>query len=157
MSIFKRIIGFSTLIFALFGVLVIALYLVGIEPSVMLTGSMNPKIPVGSVCFINKNYSYDKIKVNDIIAYTEPGQRVVHRVIAKENGGYKTKGDNNKRADIAVITTENYYGKYVFSIPYLGYISTGLQSRQGKFLVVGFVVFIVVLNFVLNRKENYNI
>lgn len=152
-KIARVIVSFLTLFFVFFSILVIIMSFVGIEPNIMLTGSMKPQIPVGSICFINKKYSYNNLKVNDIIVYTTPQYRVIHRIVRKTNEGYKTKGDNNKREDVAVITKDIYYGKYLFSIPYVGYIVTKLQNKYGKFLLVAFVIFLVAANYYLNRKE----
>ena len=52
-----------------------ALYMWGVKPFLMITGSMEPNIPVGSICFIDTNYDYEKIRVNDIIMYQTPKQK----------------------------------------------------------------------------------
>ncbi len=152
-NIFKKIVGFITILFVILSVLIILMPLIGIEPTVMLTGSMKPVIPVGSVCFVDKNYSYDKLKENDIIAYQTPKYIVIHRIIEKNDKGYRTKGDHNKKADVKTITKDIYYGKLVFAVPYLGYVATNLQNKYGKFLLIAFIVFVVVVNYYLNRKE----
>ena len=46
------------------GILFIFLYVIGIEPFVVESGSMEPSIHVGSLCFINKHYDYEKINEN---------------------------------------------------------------------------------------------
>lgn len=152
-KVFSKIMLVLTMFFVVLSVLVLLMPIFGIEPTVMLTGSMNPQIPVGSICFINKNHSFNDLKVNDIIVYKTPQYRVVHRIVRKTDEGYKTKGDNNKKEDVAVITKDIYYGKYIFSIPYIGYIATNLQNPFGKFFLIAIIVFVVVANYYLNRKE----
>ena len=149
----RVIVSFLTLFFVLSSILVIIMPFIGIEPTIMLTGSMKPQIPVGSICFINKNHSYNELKVNDIIVYETPQYRVVHRIVRKTDKGYKTKGDNNKKEDVALITKDIYYGKYIFSIPYVGYIASNLQNKYGKFFLIAFIIFVVAANYYLNRKE----
>ena len=60
-----------TLIIAIGG-LFLVLYFLGIVPYVVLSGSMEPTIKTGSLCFVNKNISIDKIKEKDIIVYDVP-------------------------------------------------------------------------------------
>ena len=68
---------------------------------------MEPSIHVGSLCFVNKHYKYEKIKENDIIAFKIPtGNKATHRVIRITEEGFETKGDANEAAD-GFITTKD--------------------------------------------------
>jgi signal peptidase len=80
---------------------VVALFIGG-HFSVIMTGSMEPTIPVGSIVTIKKvNPEY--VKVGDIITFKAGESTVMHRVIDKivENGSYyfRTKGDANEVPD----------------------------------------------------------
>ena len=71
------------------GIVFITLYIIGIEPFVVQSGSMEPKIETGSLCFINKLIKYEDIKQYDIIAFKLPtGVGVTHRVINISNEGF---------------------------------------------------------------------
>ena len=112
LKVIKAFINALMTIILIFGIAFIFLFLIGIEPSVVESGSMEPSIQVGSLCFVNKNYKYEKIKVNDVIAFTIPtGNKATHRVIKITNEGFETKGDSNENPDGFITTKESYYGK----------------------------------------------
>lgn len=121
------------------------LYGIGVKPYLMVTGSMDPTIPIGSICFINTNYSFQKLATQDIIMYQTPKQRVIHRIIEKKEDGYKTKGDANSKEDVKTITSDLYLGKYVFSIPKLGYFTSKIDGpiEKGIFLTCLIILFSV--------------
>lgn len=48
--------------------------------------------------------------------------RVVHRIIAVENGEYIVKGDHNEIADQCRLKKEQFLGKVIFVIPKIGYL-----------------------------------
>ena len=69
MKIVKGIINvFTTLIISVGGIFLI-LYAFGIIPYVVLSGSMEPTIKTGSLCFVNKHTDIENIKEKDIIAF----------------------------------------------------------------------------------------
>ena len=132
-------------IIIIIGILFIGLYIIGIEPSVVQSGSMEPQIETGSVCFINKLVKYDDIKENDIIAFKLPtGVGVTHRVIKITNEGFTTKGDNNETEDLIKTTKENYIGKNIFSIPKVGYAVKLIQTTRGK-IILGTIILVIFL------------
>ena len=104
MKILNRIITFVTTVFVIIACIVFAATAIckigNIEPRIVLSGSMEPKIHTGSICFINKKVPYDKIKTGDIIAFKAgKNTMVTHRVISVTNAGFETKGDANKVSD----------------------------------------------------------
>jgi signal peptidase len=120
-------------------------YFCGIQPFVVESGSMEPEIHVGSVCFVNTKVKYEDIKVNDIIAFkTKTGMRVTHRVIDILPEGFETKGDANASKDGPKITQEDYMGKTIFSIPKIGFAVKELQKPTGM-IIGGILVIIFVL------------
>lgn len=58
----------------------------------------------------------EEIKCGDVIVFRFPGKScaIVHRVISREKNGLKTQGDNNPKADDAIVAFENIIGKAVF-------------------------------------------
>lgn len=89
---------------------------------IVMSGSMEPEIKTGSLCFVNTKTEYSKIKENDIITYSIPDSYITHRVIEVTDQGLITKGDSNSSQDFGIITEENYYGKTAGHIPYAGYV-----------------------------------
>ena len=131
------------------GIVFITLYIIGIEPFVVQSGSMEPKIETGSLCFINKLTKFEDINQYDIIAFKLPtGVGVTHRVVEISNEGLITKGDNNDTNDLIITTKENYIGKNVFSIPKIGYVIKLIQTTRGK-IIFGTVIIVLFLAGIL--------
>ncbi len=153
MKIIKNIINvFTTLIIILGGAFLI-LYICGIVPYVVLSGSMEPTIKTGSLCFVNKKAKYNSIKEKDIIAYKlKDGTLVTHRVVNISKKGIQTKGDSNKDADSNPITKNSYVGKNVFWIPKLGYVVVAFQSTKGKIILITCIIFMLIFAFFFNEK-----
>jgi len=103
-------------------------FLLGFRGLAIVSNSMNPTINRGDLVFIDI-YNHEIIK-GDIIAFTYGDKIIVHRVyrIDEETFTILTKGDANQNIDPWIVTDENYVGKYVFSIPLLGYPSIFLSS-----------------------------
>jgi len=113
---------------------------------VVLSGSMEPALPVGSIVYITKQIGYDN---KDIITYkTESGMNVTHRItgieFSEEGTVYSTKGDANKSIDSSVIPYEKVMGKVFLTIPYLGKVINFLNSPKGflAFIVAPSTLFI---------------
>ena len=73
----------------------------------VITDSMTPKYPVGSVIYVEKAQPED-IKVDDVITFsigTDTSQVMTHRVVAidSENHTFTTKGDANKDVDVSPV------------------------------------------------------
>ena len=153
----KTINAISTIIIVV-GIAFVGLYLFGITPYVVLSGSMEPVIQTGSLCFINKHTKYEAIKEADIIAFrTKDGTLISHRVVQIDDTGITTKGDNNSTKD-GVTKKENYVGKNIFWIPKAGYLIVLIQTPKGK-IIFGTCVLVLFLSGLLlgeNSKEKKN-
>ena len=135
MKIVKAIVNVLTTIIIGVGGLILVLYLFGIVPYVVLSGSMEPTIDTGSLCFINKNAKYEDVKEKDIIAFKlSDGTLVTHRAIEITETGIVTKGDNNDGADSNQVKKDNFVGKNLFWIPKVGYAVKAFQSTKGKII-----------------------
>ena len=132
-------------------VLLIIMYLCGIPPYVVATGSMTPTIPEGSICFVNHNISYDSIVIGDIISFRiGEKKQVTHRVVRIDADGLVTQGDANKTEDTSKVVPNNYTGKTVWSVPKIGYIVEFMKSRTGKILAG--TVFLILFVSVIFKK-----
>lgn len=103
----------------------------GVEPMIVKSGSMEPAIATGSLTYINRRFPVERIQVGDIIAYqTGNGVEIMHRVVAIDRQAYsmRTKGDANDSNDLGVVSFDDYTGKEFLSIPYAGYIISGLHT-----------------------------
>lgn len=112
--------------------------LAGIRSMVVLSGSMEPTMHVGSVVYVMPQSTYSK---GDIISFTnDAGATVTHRIaeITKSNGTtvYQTKGDANKVQDSQSVSTKNVIGKMFISIPYVGFVIEWLKTPAGFLIAV---------------------
>ncbi|MDI6822441.1 MAG: signal peptidase I [Actinomycetota bacterium] len=114
----------------------------GYRPLVVLGGSMEPAIKVGSIAMV-KTISPSDVEIGDIITYktpTNPRTYTTHRVIkiSKRHGNlyFKTKGDANEDPDRWTITSADVLGKVTLTIPYFGYFIHFARTRLGFILLV---------------------
>lgn len=125
-------------------------WLVGWQVVVVLSGSMQPSLPLGSVVFVQPRGAAS-VEVGDILTYRlgsqggpGSGQRVVevtHRVVEVLHQGpdlyFRTQGDANKAPDPHLVPAENVVGTVWARIPYLGYVANGLRRPLVLLLLVG--------------------
>lgn len=137
-------------------VVVVALLLVGarlfgLQVYAVLSGSMEPTYHVGSVIYVEP-VDPSEIQVGDPITFVMNEELTVatHRVVRidAENSRFYTKGDANENPDAAPVHFNNLLGKPVFTIPYLGYISSYVQSPPGMYYAIAVGVLLLVLVFV---------
>ena len=130
-------------IVVLLAVALVGVRLVGLQPFVVLSGSMRPVYDVGSLIYV-KAVDYHDLKVGDDITYLLSENTVVtHRIIEvlvdeeePDTVRYFTQGDANDVADGTSVHYKNIIGKPVFSIPYLGYVSNYIQSPPGMYVAI---------------------
>ena len=153
MKVLRILIKVFIYTFVFFNITVLTLYFIGIQPTIITTGSMIPKLSIGTVCFVDKNYSFADLEVDDIIAYHVPRQKdVVHRIVEKVEDGYRTKGDSNENADTAIVDDTMYAGKCIFYIPYLGYLISIFQPVLGRILLIVLIIVLFSLDYILSFK-----
>ncbi len=158
MKIVKKIINVLTTLIIGVGALLLILYLFGIVPYVTLSGSMEPTVKTGSLCFINKKAKIENIKEKDIIAFKlKDGTLVTHRAIKITNSGFITKGDNNDDVDGNKVTKDNFIGKNLFSIPGIGYAVKAFQSTTGKIILITFAVLLFASGFLFGENKKKEI
>ena len=116
---------------------------------IVLTGSMEPEIEMGSFIIIKKCNNYN---IGDIVTYLEDDYFITHRIVEKDKEKLITKGDNNNEKDIE-ITNNKISGKVVFSSIIIGnFIRIYL-----KYIFIIFTLFIIFINIYWNFKERNNI
>jgi signal peptidase len=96
--------------------------------------SMEPLYHTGDLVISVRQPAY---AVGDVVSYQVPegqpgaGGRVIHRIVAVDNGVYSTLGDNNPDLDPWRFESGDVLGKAVFMIPSIGAIGTVLGSQAG--------------------------
>lgn len=121
----------------LMGILfVLICFLIGIKPYITLSGSMEPEIHTGSLCFVDTHVCYEQMEEGDVVAFeTTAGSLVTHRILSITPEGLETKGDANETSDGISVTEQNFCGKTLFSIPYAGYGIAALQKPWNKVII----------------------
>ena len=145
-NIFTTVIVVLVVIFA---VLLIGVRLFGVQVYSVISGSMEPEYPVGSLIYV-KEVDPSEIKVDDVITYVLPSETPsTHRVVRidKENQLFYTKGDANKIEDGAPVHFKNLIGTPVFKIPYLGYVAYYIQHPPGMYIAIAAGAVLLILVF----------
>lgn len=142
----------STLILIILLILAGILFLprlAGCQEFAVLSGSMEPTIPVGSlVC--DKKPDVSALKVGDIVTYQLSGDTLVtHRIIEIDDFSQNvtTQGDANNVADGSPVPYSNIIGVYAFHVPYLGYLSIYGKTPLGITGICVVLILIILLNF----------
>lgn len=125
--------------------------LMGFKEMAVLSGSMEPTIPVGSIVYVKPLDDPTQLEPGDICTYTlSDGETMVtHRVVSvdPETSTLITKGDANETEDGAVAFSQ-VYGETKFHLPYLGYIAMNIKTPTGIMVVCGVLVVVILLNFI---------
>lgn len=153
-NIWNWISGVLVGIVVLLAVALVGVRLIGLQPFVVLSGSMRPTYEVGSLIYV-KSVDYKDLKVGDPITYMISQDTVVtHRIIEvlvdeedPDTIRYFTQGDANDQPDGASVHYKNIIGKPVFSIPYLGYVSNYIQNPPGKYVAISGGAILILLVF----------
>lgn len=118
---------------------------------VILSGSMEPALPVGSVAIAQQQTAYS---VGDVITFKRPGEKIAtsHRIAdISKNGEFVTKGDANKSTDTGTVAPASITGKVFLTVPYIGYVVDFAKSPKG------FLSLIVIPATIIVYEELKNI
>ena len=131
-------------------------FIFGMKAAIILTGSMEPKIPTHSVVFVDTHTQVNEINVGDIIAFrVNDDTTVTHRVIEIDNNlnEFITKGDANETEDLAPVPFDNFMGKTELVIPYVGGIILELKGSKGIILLAGIIIFNLLLDYIIKTSS----
>lgn len=130
-------------------VLLIGPKLLGFQGYAVLSGSMEPDIPVGSIVY-DKEVEPETLKTGDVITYQlSDNTLVTHRIISIDENTEEiiTKGDANDVEDGAPVSYSKVVGKMSFSVPLIGYITIYGKTKLGIAAVCGVIVVLLLVNF----------
>lgn len=121
-----------------------------VQPTAVLSGSMEPAYSVGSLIFVDHNVSKEDIEVGKAITFKISDTTLVtHRVVEiNDKGEYVTKGDANESNDGDAVKFENVVGMPKFVIPYLGYIASYATTTSGMILLVTIILVLILFTFI---------
>lgn len=144
------------IVVALFAAIVLPLPF-GIKPSIVMTGSMEPTVPTGSIAWVDQNFDASDLTEGTIAIY-EPKQgiEVMHRIIAVDGDTYTFKGDNNASPDLASPTARNVEGIYLFHIPEVGKTFSWFMDNKVAVLLIlaGINLAVYVVSTLLVRRAD---
>lgn len=119
--------------------------LAGATPYTVLSGSMRPDLPPGTLVVV-RPVEPTEIEIGDVITYqlrSGDPEVVTHRVVTQgiDSDGdlvFRTQGDANDVPDEKWVQPVQIKGELWYSVPYLGYASdllTGHQRQTGIYVV----------------------
>lgn len=117
--------------------------------AVVLSGSMEPELPVGALLWIHKQETYSP---GDVVTFEENGSLVTHRLVSVTEGTAVTKGDANNAED-SPIDVSQIRGKVSAVWSGVGSVLLFLKSPVGILIILLFSCLIIFISKCFNRKE----
>lgn len=118
---------------------------------IIVTPSMKPTINPGDMILVKKT-DIDKLEKGDIITFNIDNIVATHRIEEIDGDSITTKGDNNNLEDTP-INKSDVIGRFVFSIPKIGYIISFAISPVGLVTMGSIIVFIFIYDFIFREKK----
>ena len=124
--------------------------LLGYKEMAVLSGSMEPTIPVGSLVYV-KPVEASELEAGDVCTYylSDGETFVTHRVMSIDADAQTlvTQGDANEDPD-GDIQFSQVYGRADFHLPYLGIVIQNIRTPVGIMSICGVVMLVILLNFI---------
>ena len=144
-----------------FAFLIAGIRIFGIQVFGVLTGSMEPTYPTGSLIYVKPVDAAD-LRVNDVITFSiSPNVIATHRIVEIVPDEthptivrYRTKGDANRDVDASLVSSSNIIGKAMFAIPQLGYIASYIQQAPGIYVAILVCGLMIAFVFYTDSLEN---
>lgn len=134
----------------------------GAHALTVLSGSMAPALPVGSVVVVRPTPA-EQIVPGNVITFTDhdpdsPATRIVtHRVVDVQQGPagltFGTRGDANNDVDARRTAAADVLGVQWYAVPWVGTIRDSLSSPVGLFYVAGILLLLVAAHLLLPRTQ----
>ncbi|HEY0187623.1 MAG TPA: signal peptidase I [Cellulomonas sp.] len=125
------------------------------RPLVVVSGSMEPTIPVGSL-IVGRTVPASEVQVGDVVTVPRRSgttDLVTHRVVEVRDSDAATgarelvlRGDANDTVDATTYTVTEVR-RHLVTVPNGGYLVRTLQSTRGTVVLAGVLVAAVVLTF----------
>ena len=112
----------------------------GLNPVVVLSGSMKPTLGVGDVAVL-RSVDPASVKEGDVITFRSSSGLITHRVVQVEQTDsgrlLHTKGDANNAIDPDPIKDTQVIAKMAYSIPKVGFLMNLANSTIGMIIFIG--------------------
>lgn len=121
----------------------------GLGSAVVLSGSMEPELPVGSLLLIHSEESYE---AGEIVTYQdEYGNIVTHRLVSLQNGEAVTRGDANNTDD-APFPASKILGKVTAVLPGVGSAILWLRTPLGICTILLILALLMIIPWVFHKE-----
>lgn len=150
-KLFDRLCILLTCIAVLLALLLSGARLAGLQVFTVLSGSMEPALPVGALIYV-RPVDASTLTPGDVITFllderTVATHRITQVLSEGEDLRFVTKGDANTSEDGRPVHFRNIIGTPVFCIPLLGYLSAFLQTPLGTAVAICTGAILLLLAF----------
>jgi len=133
--------------------LISGIRLFGFQVYGVLSGSMEPTYPTGSLIYVRKVNPED-LQLRDVITFQVSGSTIAtHRIVEIVTDAnnpalrsFRTQGDANDSPDANLVSPGSIIGKVSFCIPHMGNLASYIQSPGG--IVVTIILCLALVVFV---------
>ncbi len=117
----------------------------------VLTGSMSPVVKAGDMIVIKK-VPFDSLKPKDIVTYRRGNILITHRVMSIDDKTVITRGDANNVDDEPIYKVD-IVGKYLFKIPYGGYLSNALKRPYVLIPILSLLFIYIIYGYIEDKAK----
>lgn len=130
--------------------------LAGATPYTVLTGSMKPAMPPGTLVVV-RHVDQSAIRTGDVVTYQptpDSTDVITHRVVAVGTDAtgqlvLQTKGDANPVPDPAMVHGYQIVGRRWYYVPYVGYVTRLLTGDQRtiavRIVIAGLLLYMLAM------------
>ncbi len=135
----------------------VATWLLGWQLQSVLSGSMSPTYPVGSLLVVSQ-IDASQVEAGMALVFEdprEPGRIVTHRVIGQvpdDASSFQTRGDANAAPDPVPVPARLVRGRVLWSVHGLGAVIDWLRWPNGFLLLVGLPALLLVVTELRARR-----
>ena len=147
----------AAVVFAFF---ISGIRLFGFQVYGVLTGSMVPAYPIGSLIYVQE-VDPNELELRDVITFSSGKTIVTHRIVEivrDENNPYqlkfRTKGDANNDPDASLVGPADIIGRVAFGIPHLGTIANYIQNPPGLYVTIFIGLALIGLVIFMDTDDN---
>ena len=110
----------------------------GYDLRLVRSESMKPAINMGDLIITGplNGPINGEIKPGTIVTYEYSKELITHRVQSIDGKTLVTKGDAVEDTDSWSVTLSDVRGVYLFRVPYVGYVTSFVQTKLGWFLAI---------------------
>lgn len=115
--------------------------LLGLRGYTVLSDSMKPTLQAGDYVLIHTE-PYSDLDEGQIVTYLLGDDTfITHRLTEESNGEWLVQGDQNSHLDETAVTSQNYVGAHLFTVPKIGGWLVNIKNP----LVIGTICLLIAV------------